>query len=72
MEQSIINQIVHFELRSDLEEIGRQQDETPEYRAEGLIHSDPETWAIDVENGDTSYLYQSESEYETDCKLLGI
>lgn len=36
----------------------------------GKIDGDPETWAIDSLDGEKSYLYQSEMEYNHDVELI--
>ncbi len=71
------NYINHLELRSDIENIKELGIEgKPVYIAEGKISNEPETFSISIENkiGDiyNTYLYDSKSEYQQDCKLLNI
>jgi len=41
-------------------------------RGSGYVGNGDNTWAIDDEVNDTSYLYTSELEYNNDIKLLKI
>ena len=65
------NNIKNLYLRSDL----ANKKVKPEWLiANGEISDEPNTWAIDgdLDNFDSSYLYESEYEYNNDVELLQL
>ena len=69
-----IDLLYHPQLKSDLSNKNILSDEGDTYLVStGKIHEEPETWAIDIENGEVySYLYESEFEYKKDLQTLNL